>query len=186
MKLTYKSRQNNQFCHTATVKDHSSLPLSNSFSSHPNTPRPYHPNAPQPVHNPVTETAAALGIEAQQPHPLATNLNTFAVAALFNQAFGDGSGGTVLPNITVDSCTGQNSIRLGGGGQWIITDSFGHAAANQNGIGCRNTKTTNLFAESFGIVHLLEHRGGPGRGRGRQGRGPRGTSKGRGSLLGQN
>ena len=106
----------------------------------------------------------------QQPHPLATNLNTPAVAALFNQAFGDGSGGPVLPNITVDSCTGQGSSGVGGGCQRIITDSFGHAAANQNGIGRRNTKATDLFAEAFGTVHLLEHRGGSGRG---------GTGKGR-------
>jgi hypothetical protein len=59
------------------------------------------------------------------------------------------------------------------GGQWIITDSFGHAVTNQNGIGCRNTKATDLFSEAFGTVHLLD-RGGPGRGgtsRGWSGRG---------------
>ena len=91
-------------------------------------PCPYPPNAPQPVHNPATEIAAALGIEVQQPCPLATNLNTPAVAALFNQAFGDGSGSPVLPNITVDSHTGQGSSGVGRGCQRIITDSFGHAA----------------------------------------------------------
>ncbi len=89
---------------------------------------PYLPNAPQPVHNPATEIAAALGIEAQQPCPLATDLKTPAIAALCNKAFEDGSSGPVLPNITVDSRTGQGSTGVGGGCQRIITDSFGHAA----------------------------------------------------------
>jgi hypothetical protein len=134
-----------------TLKDCSFLPSSNSFASHPIMPCPYPPNAPQPVHNPATKIAAALDIEAQQPRRLATNLNTPAFAALFNLAFGDGSGGPVLPNITVDSRTGQGSSGVGGGGQRIITDSFGHAATSQNGIGHRNTKATDLFAEALGL-----------------------------------